>query len=274
MRILVTFPFTMLLFYLKVLLENSRERWSAIATHLPGRTDNEIKNFWNTHLKKKLIQNGFDPITHRPRTDLNLLNNLPQLIAAATNLNQWMYPFDHALRLQTEAACLAKIQYLQGLLQSMNNVIPQNPINIWDPMAFSRPFQSSEPPLMDPSQLESLAFSLGLSTDSATVDPNAHGVENVQIQSGFHDSSYLRNDTQEDSILNSLKLMGEDHVNSGDCSHASNLPEPLVMNQTDTSTSSSMGYEPWEELNLDYQTSDFYWTPLNQATSPTYPTGS
>ncbi|CAN0904662.1 Transcription factor MYB15 [Linum grandiflorum] len=29
-------------------------RWSAIATQLPGRTDNEIKNVWHTHLKKRL----------------------------------------------------------------------------------------------------------------------------------------------------------------------------------------------------------------------------
>jgi transcription factor MYB, plant len=29
-------------------------RWSAIAAKLPGRTDNEIKNVWHTHLKKKL----------------------------------------------------------------------------------------------------------------------------------------------------------------------------------------------------------------------------
>ncbi|XP_074576108.1 transcription factor MYB36-like [Curcuma longa] len=30
-------------------------RWSAIASHLAGRTDNDVKNHWNTKLKKKLL---------------------------------------------------------------------------------------------------------------------------------------------------------------------------------------------------------------------------
>ncbi|XVE74720.1 hypothetical protein DITRI_Ditri12bG0040200 [Diplodiscus trichospermus] len=40
-------------------------RWSLIAGRLPGRTDNEVKNYWNSHLRKKLINMGMDPNNHR-----------------------------------------------------------------------------------------------------------------------------------------------------------------------------------------------------------------
>ncbi|KAF8083081.1 hypothetical protein N665_0792s0010 [Sinapis alba] len=41
-------------------------KWSLIAGRLAGRTDNEIKNYWNTHIRRKLINRGIDPTTHRP----------------------------------------------------------------------------------------------------------------------------------------------------------------------------------------------------------------
>lgn len=36
-------------------------RWSLIAGRLPGRTDNEVKNYWNSHIRKKLILMGRNP---------------------------------------------------------------------------------------------------------------------------------------------------------------------------------------------------------------------
>ncbi|CAH8333678.1 unnamed protein product [Eruca vesicaria subsp. sativa] len=98
-------------------------RWSAIATHLHGRTDNEIKNFWNTHLKKKLIQMGIDPVTHQPRTDL--FASLPQLIALA-NLKDLIEQTSQFSSIQAEATQLAKLQYLNCMLNSSASLSNNN----------------------------------------------------------------------------------------------------------------------------------------------------
>ncbi|PKI74905.1 hypothetical protein CRG98_004677 [Punica granatum] len=54
-------------------------RWSAIAGHLPGRTDAEIKNIWNTHLKKRVLQTEKDsPVMFDPLSSIRLQLMNPQ----------------------------------------------------------------------------------------------------------------------------------------------------------------------------------------------------
>lgn len=92
-------------------------KWSTIAGHLPGRTDNEIKNYWNTHLKKRLLQMGIDPVTHRPRTDLLGFPNIQSSFFNTSGLGN-MAQWENA-RLEAEARLTG--EYLrQALVMSGN----------------------------------------------------------------------------------------------------------------------------------------------------------
>ncbi|QHO17543.1 Transcription factor [Arachis hypogaea] len=56
-------------------------RWSIIASQLPGRTDNDIKNYWNTKLTKKMMPIMMDPLTmnnnnNKPHPQITLLSIL------------------------------------------------------------------------------------------------------------------------------------------------------------------------------------------------------
>ncbi|CAN6712309.1 unnamed protein product [Malus baccata var. baccata] len=114
-------------------------KWSKIATHLPGRTDNEIKNYWNTQLRKKLLHMGIDPNTHRPRTDLNQLLDLSKLLSVASvgNSNMMTSPWVNSLKLKAAAgaAQLTKMQLLQHLymmpvVRTSNSSVPPNNYNV------------------------------------------------------------------------------------------------------------------------------------------------
>lgn len=200
-------------------------KWSAIATHLPGRTDNEIKNFWNTHLKKKLIQMGFDPMTHQPRTDL--VSSLPYLLALANMtdiLDNYQSLDEQAVRFQAEAVQLAKLQYLHHFLQSSNssstNSYDQNAItNNMEPFSMLNSISiDKENPVIDYPQLDNspASFSHGIAGSQLLHHPSMLSHHFLDPQVTFSPQSCLNNEQGQGT--NFAMISQGDHTSDHDSS--------------------------------------------------------
>ncbi|KAJ8619160.1 hypothetical protein MRB53_015346 [Persea americana] len=229
-------------------------KWSRIARHLPGRTDNEIKNFWNTQLKKKLIEMDIDPMTHCPRTDV--LATMAQLIPPA-NLKELMdrQPWEEeAVRLQ-EVIQSAKFQYIQNLVQSAmamagnsNNIADMVAINLLSSMP------SPRGTLLDPSQLENpTQSSLGLLDAQPLNDQIPHYTPSQDLPYPWDFMPPMGNEINQDSNFTQLS--------DGDYTPKSPLPPPppptlgerSIINPADACSSSSCdGSCPpfWHDLFL------------------------
>ncbi|XP_068641083.1 transcription factor MYB16-like [Aristolochia californica] len=74
--------------------ETLGNKWSTIAARLPGRTDNEIKNHWNTHLKKRLLSMGIDPVTHKviPRDPPMVFSGNFSFLGLLNQVEDWEHP--------------------------------------------------------------------------------------------------------------------------------------------------------------------------------------
>ncbi|KAM7529843.1 hypothetical protein LguiB_033253 [Lonicera macranthoides] len=58
----------------------NNHRWSLIAGRLPGRTANDVKNYWNSHLQKKLVKLKKDPrVPNSPKiTEATIIKPRPR----------------------------------------------------------------------------------------------------------------------------------------------------------------------------------------------------
>ncbi|KAG6684443.1 hypothetical protein I3842_12G064200 [Carya illinoinensis] len=250
-------------------------KWSRIATKLPGRTDNEIKNYWNTHLRKKLLSMGIDPTTHKPRTDLNHLVNLSQLLGAA-NFGNLISPWGSALNLQVDASHLAKIQLLQNMLQLMNTSPLLNMESNHDLFIGNRNLNPFEGLLN------------GTNTQLNNKEPFLTGLENLnpglmnpEAPSNFHDfdNSWagledgfnpeilgVKNSSlsSTSSCENEIEIMNPVPASFSDSPHGTyniNQMESKIDPDQFMSTDSASTYtifEAWDKL-IDDETNDSYW---------------
>ncbi|KAL5220122.1 hypothetical protein ABZP36_024835 [Zizania latifolia] len=94
-------------------------RWSIIAAQLPGRTDNDVKNYWNTKLKKRLLGRRKDH--HRRSQSTAAVDELP----ASDNMN------DAGGERPLSASAMERIQLCMQLQELQNPLaMHHNPL-LW-----------------------------------------------------------------------------------------------------------------------------------------------